>query len=377
MPATWWHVEHHALGQSAAVLEVGMSAPPRLLGIGTAAPDTAISSVQGLALAELVAPKLNGGKLDTLYSGSGITNRGTILSADEMRMRLLEPPGGHGGSTCERLKLFMDAAVDLGERSAKEAMDRASVTPAEVTHLVTVTCTGAQSPGVDHGIIARLGLSSDISRTNIGFMGCHGAMNGLSVATAFAAANPAAVVLVTCVEICSLHYLVGTEPWEHQVANAIFADGSSSVIISSEGDGPGICGFGSRIFPNTAELMQWKIGEHGFEMTLSRRVPSAIKRGVAGWADQWLGKMGCSRADIAGWALHPGGRDILEGARRGLELPESALEASRHVLETHGNMSSGTVLWVLEELINTGTTGPIVALAFGPGLVVEGMLLEV
>jgi predicted naringenin-chalcone synthase len=359
------------------VLEVGMSAPPRLRGIGTAAPVTAINSQQGLALAELVAPGLSDGQLDTLYSGSGITNRGTILSADDMCMRLLESPGGHGSSTSERLKMFMAAAVDLGERSAQEAMDKASVRPAEVTHLITVTCTGAQSPGVDHGIIARLGLSPDISRTNIGFMGCHGAMNGLSVATAFAAANPSAVVLVTCVEICSLHYLVGTEPWEHQVANAIFADGSSSVIISSGGDGPDICGFGSRIFPNTAELMQWKIGEHGFEMTLSRRVPSAIKRGVAGWVDQWLGTMDCSRADIAGWAVHPGGRDILEGARRGLELPESALDASRHVLETHGNMSSGTVLWVVDELLNTGTTGRIVGLAFGPGLVVEGMLLDV
>jgi predicted naringenin-chalcone synthase len=320
---------------------------------------------------------LDSGKLDTLYAESGIANRSTVLNADSIRTQLLEPLGDRGSSTTDRLERFLDAAIELGGCSATEAMANAKLNPADVTHLISVSCTGAQSPGVDQGLIARLGLSPKVSRTNIGFMGCHGALNGLSVATAFAAADATAVVLMTCVEICSLHYLVGTEPWAHQVANAIFSDGSSSAIIACGGEGPKVRGFGSQIFPDTAELMQWKIGEHGFEMTLSPRVPSIIKRGVGGWVDGWLATLGCRRGDIAGWAIHPGGRDILEGTRRGLELPESAFHASRHVLETRGNMSSGTVLWVIDELLKKGVEGLIVSLAFGPGLVAEGMLLEV
>ena len=353
-----------------------MSGSVRLRGLGTAAPQAAINAADGLALAESVAPDVNGGKLDTLYSDAGIANRATILDAEGIRAELLEPLGTHGRSTQERLGLYLSAAVELGTASARHALEEAGVQPGQVTHLVTVTCTGAESPGVDQGIIARLGLSPDVSRTNIGFMGCHGAMNGLSVGNAFAAANPGAVVLVTCVEICSLHYLVGTEPWDHQVANAIFADGSASAVLSTTGDGPSIGCFATRIFPDTAELMTWKIGEHGFEMTLSPRVPGVLKRSVAGWVDEWLEGLGRSRADIAAWAVHPGGRDILEGVRRGLELPEDALAASRRILETNGNMSSGTVLWVLRELLQAGTTGTIAGLAFGPGLVGEGLLLE-
>ena len=354
-----------------------MTAEPRVRGIGTAAPHADIDAQQGRTLAHAMAPALSGSQLDTLYRDAGVAHRATVLGAEGIQMQLLEPPGGHGMSTSERLKLFMAAAVDLGACSAGRALAEASLSPAQVTHLVTVTCTGAQSPGVDQGLIERLGLSPDISRTNIGFMGCHGAMNGLAVAASFAAANPSAVVLVTCVEICSLHYLAGTERWDQQVANAIFADGSGSVVIAAGGDGPVIRGFGSRIFPNTAELMQWTIGEYGFEMTLSRRVPGVIKRGIGDWIDQWLASMGYARADIEGWGVHPGGRDILEGVRRGLDLPDSALAASRHVLETHGNMSSGSVLWVLDALLDAGASGLVVALAFGPGLVGEAMLLDV
>ena len=354
-----------------------MSGGPRLRGIGTAAPGEMIKANDGLALAAAVSPEVESARLEPLYLEGGVASRSTILDAMGIREHLLEPLDANGRSTPERLSMYLEAASDLGERSARSAMERASITPDEVTHLVTVTCTGAESPGVDQALVKRLGLSPDVSRTNIGFMGCHGAMNGLAVAHAFAAANPDAVVLLTCVEICSIHYLVGTDPWDHKVANAIFADGSGSAVLSSQGEGPSIHGFGSRIFPDTRDLMTWTIGEHGFEMTLSPRVPGILKRNVAGWVDEWLGRSGLSRADIDAWAVHPGGRDILEGVRRGLDLPHDSMDASKHILETHGNMSSGTVLWVLDELLRSGTQGTIAGLAFGPGLVGEGVLVEV
>ena len=351
-----------------------MSHVPRILGLGTAAAESAASREESLALSVDHAGALDRERVETLYREAGVRERGCILGLEGMRSQLLEA-GELGATTRERLDRFMPHASALGERAARAALEDARCTAASVTHVVTVSCTGAESPGIDHQLIARLGLSPDVSRTHIGFMGCHAAINALAVASAFVRADPDAVVLVACVELCSLHFQVGTTSWDQQVANAIFADGAACAVV---GRGAGRCGierFASRIFPGTEHLMRWDIGDHGFEMTLSPRVPGVIKRGIAGWLDEWLGSHDLERSEITGWAVHPGGRDILEGVRRGLDLDQNALAASHRILEHQGNMSSGTILWVLSDLLEQDLPGPILGLSFGPGLTGEAVLL--
>lgn len=355
-----------------------MSGPVRIAAIGRAAPESRLDGRLALEMSRRLVDDPDHAKLDALYRSSGIDGRGCVIAPGGAAEQLFREGAERVPRTTERLALYMDAAIELASRASGSALARAEVAAAAVTHLVTVSCTGAQSPGIDHGLIERLGLSRDVARTHIGFMGCHGAINGLSVAASIAGAEPEARVLVACVELCSLHYHVGGT-WDQQVANAIFADGAASAVVRAGdgGGGPLVRGFGSRVFEGTANLMRWDIGDHGFEMRLSARVPGVLRRSVGPWVDDWLGRLDVGRGDIAAWAVHPGGRDILEGVRRGLGLRSRELAASERVLREHGNMSSGTVLWVIDELLRAGTRGLIAGLSFGPGLSGEGVLLAI
>jgi predicted naringenin-chalcone synthase len=357
-----------------------VSSGARVLSIGLASPEARLDSAQSLALAErLGAGPEDAERLATLHRRTGIEGRGCVLARGGAASELMADAGRRGPSTGARLEYFLETASALGTAAAAEALGRAELDSSAVTHLVTVSCTGAGSPGVDRELIVRLGLSPEVRRTHVGFMGCHGAINALAVADSVARADPGAVVLVACVEVCSLHYHVAGRP-DQDVANAIFADGAAcAVVAGSAGRAAGgwpVGGFAGRIFPGTADLMGWEIGDHGFEMHLSPRVPGVLRRHVGPWVESWLAREGLSVERIAGWAVHPGGRDILEGVRRGLGLGAGALWASEGVLRERGNMSSGTVLWVIDRLVREGCRGPIAALAFGPGLAGEGLLVH-
>ena len=353
-----------------------MNPGPAILGLGTAAPRDSVTRADSLGLAFDHSRPLDSQRVEQLYREAGVQQRGCTLGDRGMRSEVLKG-GERGTSTSERLALFMPRAADLVERAARSAFTDAGLDPDRVTHLVTVSCTGAESPGIDHQLVERLGLSPDVSRTHVGFMGCHAAINALALADAFARADPGAVVLVACVELCSLHFQAGETSWDQQVANAIFADGAACALVGGGGDGRcRISALASRIFPGTASLMRWDIGDHGFRMTLSPRVPGVIKRGISGWLGEWLAGHGLRIGDIAGWAVHPGGRDILEGVRRGLELEPVLMKPSVDVLEHRGNMSSGTVLWVLDSILGELEEGPVLGLSFGPGLTGEAILLR-
>lgn len=352
-----------------------MNPDPCILGIGTAAPEFQVSRELGHELALECSPSLPVDKLRQLYEDCGVAFRGSTFDVADMRRSILDASGGKGATTEARLACFMPNAVELGATAAVRAFEQSGRSPREVTHLITVSCTGARSPGIDHGLIERLDISPDVSRTHIGFMGCHAGLNGLAVASAFVRANPDALVMLVCVELCSLHYQVDDPRWDQQVANAIFADGAACALLGSGSNGPRVTGGLSRVFPDTAERMGWEIGQHGFRMTLSPRVPGLIRRHLGLWLEQWLEPRGLTLADIDGWAIHPGGRDILEGVRRGLELDSTQLSASEAILRHHGNMSSATILWVLKAQLASNPTGPLMALAFGPGLTGEGILI--
>jgi predicted naringenin-chalcone synthase len=272
------------------------------------------------------------------------------------------------------MEWYEQEAPALALEAARGALADAELDPGELTHVVTVSCTGFFSPGVDARLIEDLGLSRAIERTHVGFMGCHGALNGLRAASAYAA-RPGARVLLCAVELCSLHFAYGWDP-EMLVANTLFADGAAA-LVGWGGEGAWrVRDHGTFLMPDSDEAMSWRIGDHGFRMTLSPQVPERIRTHLAGWLDPWLEGHGLSRDDIGSWAVHPGGPRILDAVEAALALPEDALEVSRETLRDYGNMSSPTVLFILERMRREGAPRPCVALAFGPGLVVEAALLD-
>jgi predicted naringenin-chalcone synthase len=298
----------------------------------------------------------------TRHSGSVFLPKGT--------------PDDSGPTTGQRMAVYHREAEDLSVRAAQGALRTAAMKPAAVTHLVTISCTGFQAPGTDLALIHRLALSPGVARTHVGFMGCHGALNGLRVARAFADADPAARVLLCATELCSLHFHYGWDP-QKMVANALFGDGSAAVVGAAGGPDSAwrLQASGSTVLPESADAMTWTIGDHGFTMTLSKQVPALIHRHLRPWLTGWLTGLGLDLAAVGSWAVHPGGPRVLEVVEESLGLGRDALAASRAVFADYGNMSSPTVLFILERLMRQDAPRPCVALGFGPGMTVEAALL--
>jgi len=284
-----------------------------------------------------------------------------------------------GPTTAGRMQAYADPAAELAIRATTEALSKSETQSSEITHLVTVSCSGFSAPGFDIGLIKELGLKANVSRTHIGFMGCHGALNGLRVAKAFAESDPAARVVMCAVELCSLHHQYGWDP-NRIVSNALFADGAAAVVgraaKTNTNDQWQVAAHGSAILPETEDLMKWCIGDHGFEMTLSPRVPDTIRQSLLPQLKQWLTEQGTSLEEISSWAIHPGGPKILDACAEAVGLGGNAMEPSRSVLANFGNMSSPTVLFILNELRAANAPRPCVMLAFGPGLAIEMALVR-
>jgi predicted naringenin-chalcone synthase len=231
---------------------------------------------------------------------------------------------------------------------------------------------------VDAELIRHLGLSCNVERTHIGFMGCHGAINGLRVARALAEQDSQACILLVAVELCSLHYHYGWDP-KRVVANSLFADGAAAVVANQSDGHEGtwrVRATGSCLFPDSSRAMTWNIGDHGFAMTLSSRVPGLIEAHLRPWLECWLGRHKLALGDIASWAVHPGGPRVLLSVARALGLAPESLAVSRQVLSQCGNMSSPTLLFILDQLRKINAPLPCVLLGFGPGLVVEGAIVD-
>lgn len=244
-----------------------------------------------------------------------------------------------------------------------------------ITHLVLATCTGFVAPGLDRHLVERHGLPRSVERTIVGFMGCQAAINALKLAWHIVRSEPGARVLVCCLELCTLH-LQDTAALEQLLCFLLFADGCAAAIVSAEPTGLRLEGFRSLVMPEAAEMITWRIGNDGFDMTLSGLVPITLAHALPDFAPEMLD--GRAPAEVDLWAVHPGGRSILDGVQNGLDLPPAALATSRAVLREHGNMSSATVMFVLAAMLRDGARGQRgVALAFGPGLSAESMRFQV
>ncbi len=281
-----------------------------------------------------------------------------------------------GPTTRQRMDYYEQHAFELASQAVAAALKAGTIDPAEITHLVTVSCTGFYSPGVDVQLMEHCGLRPTTERVHVGFMGCHGAINGLRVSKAFGSDCPGAVVLLCAVELCCLHYRFQWDP-QRFLGNALFADGAGVLVLgeSQQPSGLKVLATGSCLLPDSTDAMTWRIGDHGFEMTLSSRVPDCIKEHLRPWLTEWLHQQGSSLEAIRGWAVHPGGPRILDAVQESLSLSHEDLVVSREVLAQLGNMSSPTVLFILQRLQQQGVSGPFLLLGFGPGLVAEVALL--
>jgi predicted naringenin-chalcone synthase len=347
----------------------------RIRSIGTANPKRLITRDEWLAIADRISPpEVDRAVLARLAHRSEIDTRACAVfeSDDECFYRAGEVP-----STAERMAIWSVAARTMSLEACVKALAGAAITPGEVTHIITASCTGFESPGIDAHLIASLGLARTVQRLNVGFMGCHAAVNALAAARNAVLANPAAIVLVCCTEVPSAHFH-HTARLDQLVANTLFADGAAAVVVARGQDSasPELAATHTTLIADTADQMRWAIGDRGFEMTLGARVPDVLEREVGAWVRTALAESGLAITDIASWAIHPGGPRVIDAVLAALALPPDAGAPSRAILRDYGNMSSATLLFILERLHATRAPRPWVGLAFGPGLVGEMVIMR-
>jgi alkylresorcinol/alkylpyrone synthase len=275
--------------------------------------------------------------------------------------------------TGARMQRYVTEALPLGKQAVAGALDAAGLAPRDVGLLAVVTCTGYATPGLDIRLASDLGMPRGLQRLLVGHMGCYAALPGLGAISDFVTARSRPAVLLCC-ELTSLHVQPAQGDMEQVVAHALFSDAAAAVVVEpGAGRGRRMAGMVARTDPSTADHMTWDVTDLGFRMGLSPRVPDVLARHVAEVVDELLDGAGLRSEDVAGWAVHPGGPRILDVVRDELGLSEVQMAASRRVLAEHGNCSSATVLLVLDELADV--EGPVVAMAFGPGLTLYAVLL--
>ncbi|MGZ3318679.1 MAG: type III polyketide synthase [Isosphaeraceae bacterium] len=353
-----------------------------IAGIGTAVPPHRISQVDAAEIAKQYSCETAAQErlFQTLYRRAGVDGRNCVvlnksdgpLDGRQSFYTSSDP------TTLDRMRKYEEQAGSLAVAACKAALQDAAIAPGRMTHLVTVSCSGFYAPGFDIGLVKQLPLPSKVARTHIGFMGCQGALNGLRVARAFLDADSSACVLLCALELCSLHHQYGWDA-DKVVANALFADGAAAVVaINDESTRPHryrVLASGSTVIDDSEDAMSWRIGNQGFEMSLSPRVPDLICEHLRPWLEDWLKHHGLDLARVGSWAVHPGGPRILSAVSEAMGLDQLALDISHQVLADHGNMSSPTILFILDRLDKAETPRPCVGLAFGPGLTVEAALL--
>lgn len=314
---------------------------------------------------------------DRMASKAQISHRYSVLAASE------DPEGasvdasrvysrGRFPTTGERMQLFEKHAPALAvETVAKLELGTEA---RRITHVIVTSCTGMYAPGLDLDLVEQCGLEPSVERTMVGFMGCYAAINALKLARHVVRSAPDSRVLVVNLELCSLH-MQPTKSIEQMLSFLVFGDGCAASVVSAEPTGLALDRFHAALVPDTRQLITWKVRDLGFEMFLSGRVPAAISRGLESVAGAILDGASIQEMDL--WAVHPGGRSVLDAVEQGLGLAPEALAASRDVLERYGNMSSATVMFVLASILGAARAGERgCAMSFGPGLTAETLLFH-
>lgn len=327
--------------------------------------------------------------INKVYSGSGIKKRHSVVKdygkegSDSLSLyrangELREPTTG------ERNDVYAVESKAIVETVAKRALENCpGVSAEDFTHVITVSCTGFYNPGPDLAVVNALDLPAEVQRFHLGFMGCYAAFPALKMAEQFCRADPSANVIIVCVELCSLHLKV-QEDLDTLLANSVFSDGAAAVIVNNRKPAAGqraleLKHFACSLAREGEEDMAWDIGDRGFNIVLSKYVAKIIGAGIEDIVSDILSRFDLSLDDIQTWAVHPGGKSILDKIETSLRIEEPQLASSRNVLANFGNMSSVTILFILAEILQSGETRDgekICAMAFGPGLTIETAVLK-
>ncbi|MDB4901332.1 MAG: putative naringenin-chalcone synthase [Mucilaginibacter sp.] len=329
-------------------------------------------------------------KLQIMYSKSGIRHRYSVIpdyssnkedSVFFPKTHNLEP----FPNIEYRMQYFNKTALPLCINAIENCI-KGKIQNNQITHLITVSCTGLSAPGLDIDIVQFLKLNSTINRTSINFMGCYAAIHALKQADYICKSEPNAIVLVVCVELCTIHFQK-IDDLDNTIANLLFADGCAAALVVSDGialknkfEGFKIKKFHSQIELSGKQDMTWQLSSTGFLMSLSSYIPQLIEKGFKNLFEDSINGLEIKKKDITHWAIHPGGRKILEVIQKELELQNTDLESSYKVLKNYGNMSSPTILFVLKDIWDNKASPNkkelTYGVAFGPGLTMESVILE-
>lgn len=326
-------------------------------------------------------------KLKSIFRGSGIRTRHSVLDdygkTSDFSFYSNNSDFEPFPSTELRLAQYRKNALPLSIKAVENCIAGKQHKLGQVTHLIVVSCTGMYAPGLDIDLVKALRLRDDVQRTCISFMGCYAAFNAIKVADSFSKSDPDSVTLIVCVELCTIHFQkISTE--DNLLANALFADGAAAMIIQQKP----VSGwnlepkmFHNAIALNGRDHMAWNIGNLGFEMKLSTYVPETIQKGIKKLTTSLLDRVDKKIQDVTHFAIHPGGKKILEVIEEELGITKEQNLPAYNVLSTYGNMSSATVVFVLHEILNhlhpADANASVLSFAFGPGLTLESMLLKI
>ncbi len=282
-----------------------------------------------------------------------------------------------GWSTGARMARYVAESMPLAKQAVSQALADAGLAAGDVGLFAVTSCTGYSTPGIDIRLARDLGMSPDLQRLFVGHMGCYAAVPGLSAVSDFVAARGRPAVLL-CLELTSLHVQPPSDDIDQMVCHSLFSDAAAALVVEpGEPAGFEVVDVVARTDASTADHMTWEVTDLGFRMGLSARVPEVLATHVGPVVGGMLDRVGLRIGDVSGWAVHPGGPRILDVIGERLNLPATALHASRRVLAEHGNCSSATVLLVLSELAaEIPTGGYVVMTAFGPGLTLYAALLR-
>ncbi len=280
----------------------------------------------------------------------------------------------------KRMDWFNKLAPPLSVSAIENCLHKSKLTVPEITHLITVSCTGMSAPGLELQVMKMLRLPPNIFRTSVNFMGCYAAIHALKMADNICKAEPNAKVMIVCTELCTLHFQKDADT-DNVAAGLLFADGAAAALVTGDEyceDGLKINGFYAEVLTKGCHDMSWQISSKGFLMTLSSYIPNLIEEDFEMFVNRAMEHYHFSKNDIHNWCIHPGGKRILEAVCKSLQLPAEALQVSFEILKNYGNMSSPTILFVLNEMMNkeVRSNEMIFGAAFGPGLSLETMLLN-
>ncbi len=342
------------------ILGLGLSYPPHILRQG---------DVRDLCRAVFAERPALFQRMADVYDNAGIETRHSCVPIDWYR----EPHGW-----VERSALFEEHALQLLDDAARQALKQAGLSVADVDRIVCVSTTGIATPSLDARLIGRLGLRSDVARLPVFGMGCAGGVNGMARAEEAARANPGAVVLFLAVELCALTFRPQELDKSNIVASALFGDGAAAAVLrcGGAGDGPAIVTSAEHTWPDSLAVMGWRIEEDGLGVIFSRDIPALIDRDLRPIVDRFLEGRSLTRADLGGYVMHPGGTKVLAAYRTALGVDDASLDRAHDVLRRCGNMSSVTVLAVLERTVADAARGPHLMAALGPGFTAGLILLD-